>query len=135
MSNHDDDKERKPQFAVPIGIKDNPEPDGSHMVKIMTPDGATHELRFDLVQVHHFLKVVQEGLLTNTLERGGTQKLPILTLSDVLLAHGHDSVQLLGSTDQIGYAVLLASDDLLKKVRSEIDRLFELRQARARRTN
>lgn len=62
---------------------------------------------------------------------GQNARLPMLTAKSIGLAHQGQETALMVSTSQMGSVVLLASDDVLLKLRSEIDRVLTFRSGPA----
>jgi hypothetical protein len=117
-------------YGQPTGIKPKPEPDGTHFIKVRSPNGEEFEVPFSRENVRQFVQTFQEGLVDQWPGTEPIPQFPILTLNRIGAGHGSGTIELLGSTDQIGYAILIASDELLRQAKHAIERTLEMRASR-----
>ena len=117
-------------YGEPIGLRLHPEPDGTHILKVKTPSGEEIEVAFSPASAIQILQVLQRGIVAQWERKGPTPSFPVLDVDDVDLVHGQGTTELLVQTRQIGYAILVASNSTLGKIKLEADRALALRGAR-----
>lgn len=111
-------------------IADEIEEDGSHRV-IVQGAGEPLEVTIPLGAMNELMQRLQVWAIQKSAETNENQTYPELGLKSVGLAHRPTGAELLLSTLQTGYVVLLASDEQLLHFRSEIDRVLSFRNGPA----
>lgn len=111
-----------------VGIGDQAEPDGSHMVQVALGD-CTIEVRIDREQVATLLNHFQLAAMVQTQTETRTLSFPEIDATQIALAHKGREVALMVSTAQMGTLVIRLTDDQMNDLRSELDRLKTYRSA------
>jgi len=108
---------------------------GDLTLKLRDPTGQQHEVVIPAQLVEQAIHQFQEAQFV-VLETGGTfyPALPEMIFDRVQLGHRDAGSQLLISVERIGWTAVKASDEILRQMRAEIDRLLASR-AGPRRTN
>lgn len=101
-----------------VGIKPEPEVDGSHMIQVADFGEEPFEVMIHAFQLPDFVRTLQEGLV----RRAVTTQLPEFEVASVALAHQGMRTALMVDSPQIGRIALHASAEVLQQLRSEIDR-------------
>jgi len=112
-------------------IKPEPEPDGSHMIKVAEFGEPEFEVCINPHEIAELIQVLQSGVLSRVLEQSeeDTPRFPVLTVDSVGLAHAGRETALLVTTAQTGSLVLRFSDNALQNLEDEIGRAKTFRAA------
>lgn len=115
------------------GVTKVPEPNGDHIVQVVLESGETIEATlspdFAVVLVH----VLQPGIVERADKLAESLSLPMLDVHRYSLAHGRDSSELMAHIEQMGTLILRSSDETLRGLRKEVDRLLSLRKTREKK--
>jgi hypothetical protein len=118
----------------PISLRPKPEKDGSHVMTVETPDGEKVEIPLSEAAAVAFVRTLQQGFVDRQGQRQVTPGFPTMNVADVDIAHGATEAALLVDTLEHGRMVFSASDQVLQKMKIEIDRVLAAQKAR-RSTN
>jgi hypothetical protein len=113
--------------ATPHGIKDRPEPNGSHMVQVRLETGDLVDVSFDPVNAAHFVKIFQQGMLERVAKNLETFEVAIAKLLDSGAGTNPSGPSVQVSISQIGLISLIASDEALLKLKKDIERALKMR--------
>lgn len=101
--------------------------DGSRDVDVAFSDGSFIRATISADRVGPLASALQQGLLNGRPAGVPAPHIPLLTVADFYLAHGQSTTELTAHTAEIGSLVLQVETEQLEKLRSEIDRLLEMR--------
>jgi hypothetical protein len=114
--------------AKVIGVAKSCAPDGSHRI-LVEKDGEKFPVTIPLNRLEQLIEDFQKAAILRSAKMIQNVRVPELTLTGVRFANQGQSCELMVSTSQIGTAILKASDDLLRSMKTEIDRVLSLRGA------
>jgi hypothetical protein len=98
-----------------------PNKDGDNTMQVTCADGSTIDVTIDLVAPRKLVEILQRRLFHWAQEAAKNLRFPQSV--DVAVSRAGQGSQLMVSTTQIGWWVLLMSDDVLRKAQREVDRL------------
>ena len=84
-----------PREGKPVGLRPEPEKDGSHIMTVETPDGEPIDIVFSEYDAVEFVRILQSGFVNRMGPRQVTPGFPALRLIDVDIAHAADDTGLL----------------------------------------
>jgi hypothetical protein len=108
-------------------ILPEPNQDGDNVIGITLGDGSTFDVTIDLEWSQRLVETLQQRLVRWADESVKNLSFPQLEIIDAGVAHAGPVAQLMVSSAQTGYWVLLMTDDVLRKAQQEIDRLVTYR--------
>ena len=100
-----------------------PNKDGDNTMQVTCADGTAIEVTIDLPAAQKLVEILQRRLVHWADEAAKNLRFPQAEIIDVAVSHAGQGSQLMVSTTQIGWWVLLMSDDVLRKAQHEFDRL------------
>jgi len=89
------------RVSIVSGVANRPEPDGSFILEVTTPEGQTLEAVIQAENVPRFLRAMQESLIQGLALGEGNIDLPMLEVTDINLGHRERTTELMISTQQI----------------------------------
>ena len=108
------------------GIKDDPEPDGSHIIVVESPSGDVFPIRIEPGQIGDLIATLQRAAIDTAMRNTESRRFPSPTVSRIGLAHAGPETGLMVSTVETGSWVFRLDDEALHNLRSEIDRALSL---------
>jgi hypothetical protein len=75
------------RVSIVSGVANRPEPDGSFILEVTTPEGQTLEAVIQAENVPRFLRAMQESLIQGLALGEGNIDLPMLEVTDINLGH------------------------------------------------
>src|SRR3990167_1141842 len=117
-----------------IAVAPQSEADGSQMI-IVSPDrGITKiEVSVPLPKLEELVAQFQQAAIHRAIEAVRNVALPTLHAYSIQTAHAAQSSQLLLSTDELGAVVIEASDNLLRHLKLEVDKVLSFRGGSSKR--
>jgi hypothetical protein len=111
------------------GFSAEPQADGSFNILVQTETQTEVEVTVPpddwKAMVRHFQEAAIQRFGKSP--EPANMSFPELRLVDVNLGHQGNAAELMASTDQVGAVMLLATNEVLQKLRSEIDRVLAYR--------
>jgi len=106
-----------------VGVDPQPNEDGDNVIEVMLGDGSRFDAVIDLPAAQKLVEILQRRLVHWAHEAAENLRFPQSEVIDVAVSRPGQGSQLMVSTTQIGWWVLLMSDDVLRKAQREVDRL------------
>jgi len=100
-----------------------PNKDGDNTMQVTCADGSTIDVTIDLPAAQKLVEILQRRLFHWAHEAAKNLRFPQCEVIDVAVSRPGQGSQLMVSTTQIGWWVLLMSDDVVRKAQREVDRL------------
>jgi hypothetical protein len=104
-------------------VDTEPNKDGDNVIGITLGDGSTFDAVIDLPAAQKLVEILQRRLVHWAHEAPENLRFHQSEVIDVAVTRPGQGSQLMVSTTQIGWWVLLMSDDVLRKAQREVDRL------------
>src|SRR5262245_312985 len=109
-------------LPIVSGVANKPEPDGSFVLEITSPEGVTEAGKpLPAENVALFLRAMQESLFQRYASGDGSISLPEMEVTDINLAHREKTTALMVSTAQIATFALILSDISLLMLRDKVE--------------
>lgn len=97
--------------------------DGDNTMQVTCADGTPIDVTIDLGAAQKLVEILQRRLVHWAHEAPENLRFPQAEVIDVAVTRPGQGSQLMVSTTQIGWWVLIMSDDALRKTQREVDRL------------
>jgi hypothetical protein len=114
------------------GVANNPKEDGSHSI-LINHNGEQIELVIPPHHLQQLIEAFQVDAIGRAYEMNRNLRTPMLKVIRVDIAHQGPTCELMVSTTQTGVVVLLMTDDLLHKMKRDVDRVLAYRGGSASR--
>jgi hypothetical protein len=106
-----------------IRVDPQPNEDGDSVIAVMLGDGSTFDAAIDLAGAQKLVEILQRQLVLWAHKSARNLSLPQFDVTDAVIGHQGPEAALILTTTQIGAVAFRMSDEILKKVDSEIDRV------------
>jgi len=104
-----------------------PNEDGDNTMQVTCADGSTIDVTIDVLAAQKLVEILQRRLVHWAHEASKNLRLPKSEVVDVALSNTSQGPQLMVSTAQTGWWVLVMSDAVVRKARRELDRVSTTR--------
>jgi len=104
-------------------VDSEPNEDGDNTMQVTCADGTAIDVTIDLGAAQKLVEILQRRLIHWAHEARENLRFPQSEVIDVAVSRPGQGSQLMVSTTQIGWWMLLMSDDVLRKAQRELDRL------------
>jgi len=104
-----------------------PNEDGDNTMQVTCADGSTIDVTIDVLAAQKLVEILQRRLVHWAHEASKNLRLPKSEVIDVALSNTSQGPQLMVSTAQTGWWVLVMSDAVVRKARRELDRVSTTR--------
>jgi hypothetical protein len=104
-------------------VDSEPNQDGDNTMQVTCADGTAIDVTIDLGAAQKLVEILQQRLVHWAHEAPENLRFPQAEVIDVAVTRPGQEAQLMVSTTQIGWWVLIMSDDTLRKTQREVDRL------------
>lgn len=109
-----------------IGVAEKANEDGSHSI-LINHNGEQAETIIPLQHLQELIGAFQLAAIETAYETNRNIRIPRLDVTRIDIAHQGPACELMVSTTQTGTVVLLMKDNLLRKMKAEIDRVLSHR--------
>jgi hypothetical protein len=116
-------------LAKVTGVASAPETDGGHVIQVASASGEITDVLIPVELAAVVVHILQPGVLERACLTAQNLSLPRVDVHRFDVVHEGRNAELMARIEQMGFVVLGASDDALRHLRSEIDRVLTYRSA------